>query len=265
MLGSSESGDAESSWDDLALESRVGAYSAVSGGAIMSVEREVSVLVADGLLDGTLKLPDHPRGVVVLAQETGSRPLTQSSRQVARRLQEHGLGTLRIELLTDEEEQTERWTRHLHFDDEETEAGTRHLQVEVSVFTERLLAVSAWLNSTLALNTAYFGASTAGAAVLAAAAQAAGVSAVVSREGLADLAAEHLPSVRAPTLLIVDPEDVAMLERNRSALRTLRCPADLTMVPGATQFCEDTTVLDAVAELATGWYDRYIPGTTHGS
>jgi hypothetical protein len=32
---------------------------------------------------------------------------------VARRLQQHGLGTLRIELLTDEEEQTERWTRHL--------------------------------------------------------------------------------------------------------------------------------------------------------
>jgi putative phosphoribosyl transferase len=229
----------------------------------MSEEREVSVLVTDGLLDGTLTLPDHPRGVVVLAQETGSQPLTQRNHEVARRLQENGLGSLRIELLTDEEEQTERWTRHLHCDEEETEARLRHLQLEVSVFTERLLAVSAWLRRRTALNTAYFGESTAGAAVLAAAAQAADVSAVVSREGYPDLAAEHLSSVRAPTLLIVEAEDGPMLERNRSALKSLGCPADLRLVPRATCSCEEPTVLAAVAELATGWYERYFPGARH--
>lgn len=227
----------------------------------MSEEREVSVLVADGVLDGALGIPDHPRGVVVLAQETGSHRLIERHREVARRLREHGLGTLRIELLTDEEEQTERWTRHLRCEDDETETPTPHLRLEVSVFTERLLAVGAWVKRTLALNAAYFGASTAAAAVLAAAARAGDVAAVVSRDGYPDLAAEDLPAVRAPTLLIVDAEDRPSLRRNRSAFKALRCPADLRLVPDATHFCEVPAVLDAVAELATGWYDRYIPAS----
>ena len=54
-----------------------------------------------------------------------------------------------------------------------------------------------------------------------------------------------------------------MLERNRSALETLRCPADLRLVPRATRFYEDPAVVDAIAELATGWYDRYIPSSAH--
>jgi dienelactone hydrolase len=230
--------------------------------SIMADEREVSVLVGDGLLAGTLGLPEHPRGVVVLAQETGSAPPSRRYCEVARRLQQHGLGTLRIELLTDEEEQTERWTRHLRLE-EEAEVRTPHLQLEVSVFTERLLAVSAWVKRTLSLITAYFGESTAAAAVLAAAARAPDVAAVVSREGCPDLAAEHLPSVRAPTLLIVDAENEPMLERNRTALRALRCPSDLRLLPGASRLCEQADVVDVIAGLATGWYDRYLPGSAH--
>ena len=229
----------------------------------MSKEREVAIDVADGLLAGTLELPDHPRGVVVLAQETGSERLSQRHRDIAHRLREHGLGALRIELLTDEEEQTERWTRHLRSEEDETEAQARYLRLEVSVFTDRLLAVSQWVKRTLALDMAYFGASTAAAAALSAAARGADVAAVVSREGCPDLAAEALTSVRAPTLLLVDAEDGPTLERNRSALGALRGPADLTVVPGGMQFCEEPSILDAVAELATRWYDRFIPGPLH--
>src|SRR5690242_7174590 len=156
----------------------------------MSTKREVAIDVADGLLAGTLELPDHPRGVVVLAQENGSERLSQRHRDIAHRLQEHGLGALRIELLTDEEEQTERWTRHLRSEEDETEAQANYLRLEVSVFTDRLLAVSEWVKTTLALNTAYFGASTAAAAALTAAARGTDVAAVVSREGCPDLAGE---------------------------------------------------------------------------
>jgi hypothetical protein len=35
------------------------------------------------------------------------------------------------------------------------------------------------------------------------------------------------------------------------------------LVPGGTQFCEEAGVLETVTQLATGWYDRYIPGTAH--
>jgi hypothetical protein len=35
------------------------------------------------------------------------------------------------------------------------------------------------------------------------------------------------------------------------------------LVPRATRFYEDPAVVDAIPELATGWYDRYIPSSAH--
>jgi len=222
----------------------------------MGEARAVSVAVQDGVLDATLGVPDHARGLVVLAQETGTGRLLEKHRALVRRLQEHGLGTLLVQLLTEEEDESERWTRHLRLDEDETEARTRFLKREVSVFTDRLLAVSAWVERTLPLSRAYFGASTAAAAALTAAARTADVAAVVSQEGCVDLAADCLPAVRAPTLFLVGPEDGSVLERHRSALKALRCPVDLRLVPGPTVSSDDPAVLDAVAD----WYDRYITG-----
>src|SRR5437016_4455671 len=68
-----------------------------------------------------------------------------------------------------------------------------------------------------------FGASTGAAAALVAAAERPDdVRAVVSRGGRPDLAIPVLNRVKAPTLLIVGGEDVAVIEMNRESLKHLK-------------------------------------------
>jgi alpha-beta hydrolase superfamily lysophospholipase len=105
----------------------------------------------------------------------------------------------------------------------------------------------------------YFGASTGAAAALTAAAWLPeAVRAVVSRGGRPVLAVEYLSAVRASTLLIVGGADTAVLGHNEFALRRLRCPKELAVIPGATHLFEEPGALDEVARRATEWFARYL-------
>ena len=104
-----------------------------------------------------------------------------------------------------------------------------------------------------------FGASTGAAAALVAAAAAPyAVAAVVSRGGRPDLAGTALPRVRAPTLLLVGSRDPEVLVLNRWALGRLGGTSELAVVPGATHLFEEPGTLEAVADLATGWFRTYL-------
>ncbi len=84
------------------------------------------------------------------------------------------------------------------------------------------------------------------------------VLAVVSRGGRPDLAADALPRVKAPTLLIVGGYDDVVIELNQRALDLLACEKRLEIVPGATHLFEEPGTLDAVIELATAWFVRFL-------
>jgi putative phosphoribosyl transferase len=88
------------------------------------------------------------------------------------------------------------------------------------------------------------------------------VSAVVSRGGRPDLAADALAAVKAPTLLIVGELDDLVIELNRRAMRRLRCPNRLEIVPGATHLFEEPGTLDVVIGLARGWFLKHLKGTS---
>ena len=105
----------------------------------------------------------------------------------------------------------------------------------------------------------YFGASTGAAAALIAAADLPDtIGAVVSRGGRPDLAGDSLGRVRAPTLLIVDGDDTAVLGMNRAALRSIRAPKQLAIVPGATHLFEEPGALEEVARLAGSWFTDHL-------
>jgi pimeloyl-ACP methyl ester carboxylesterase len=104
----------------------------------------------------------------------------------------------------------------------------------------------------------YFGASTGAAAALIAAAELAAVRAVVSRGGRPDLAGDALPSVQAPTLLIVGGDDEPVIEMNENALRRMRAPVELAIVPGATHLFEEPGTLEEVERLAVDWLNRHV-------
>jgi putative phosphoribosyl transferase len=163
---------------------------------------------------------------------------------VARVLQDHGCATLLFDLLT------------------EAESADRSLVFDIDLLAGRLRAASAWINTqpdVAGLPVGYFGASTGAAAALVAAANEAGVRAVVSRGGRPDLAGSSLPRVLCPTLLIVGGADFGVIELNEDALRQLGGPKRLEIVPGASHLFEERGALEQVAALAAAWFAEHLP------
>ena len=213
-------------------------------------EREVQVEAgARSPLGGTLGLPANPVGVVLFAHGSGSSRFSPRNRAVARYLQEAGLATLLVDLLTEEEEEAERYTRHLRFD--------------IGLLAGRLEGAMRWLAqepATQALTIGLFGSSTGAAAALVAAAREPDrVGAVVSRGGRPDLAGDALPHVRAPTLLIVGGADDVVIELNMQAMRQMRTEVQLVVVEGATHLFEEPGALEQVAQHARNWFLRWLP------
>jgi len=202
-------------------------------------------------LEGDLAVPEGAVGVVLFAHGSGSSRHSPRNRHVASRLQESGLATLLVDLLTEREEAEDRDTAHLRFD--------------IGLLSERLVGATDWLGQdarTARLPVGYFGASTGGgAALVAAALRPDRVGAVVSRGGRPDLAGESLPVVRAPTLLIVGGDDRPVIGLNESALARLGSPVKrLEIVPGASHLFEEPGKLNEVARLAADWFTRHLGG-----
>lgn len=209
----------------------------------------VSIDAAGATLEGNLIVPANARGIVVFAHGSGSSRFSPRNRRVARVLGDAGLGTLLLDLLTEDEE------------------GDRSLVFDIEFLAGRLVATCRWLREQPGcrdLPLGLFGASTGAAAALSAAADPLlEVAAVVSRGGRPDLAAAHLPAVRCPTLLIVGGRDEAVLQLNRQA-QSRMSGASLTVVPGATHLFEEPGALDRVSVLARDWFlSHLVPGSRH--
>ncbi|MDD3805478.1 MAG: dienelactone hydrolase family protein, partial [bacterium] len=213
------------------------------------VQKERAVIVSSGLveLEGNLVIPDNARGVVLFAHGSGSSRFSPRNRFVARALQEAGIATLLIDLLTAEEEAVDIYTLELRFD--------------IDLLAERLIDIIDWLrHERPELKIGLFGASTGGAATLVAASKRPeSVSAVVSRGGRPDMAGNRvLSEVRSPTLLIVGGDDTEVLKLNRQALRQMHNVKELAVIPGATHLFEEPGALEKVSRLATQWFLRYL-------
>jgi len=213
-----------------------------------AIERDVRIPLGVEWLEGRLMIPGGARGLVVFAHGSGSSRHSPRNRFVAGELHRAGLGTLLLDLLTEQEEAVDSRTGHLRFD--------------IDLLASRLGVATEWAHAqreTSALALGYFGASTGAAAALVAAAERPElVRAVVSRGGRPDLAGASLERVRAPTLLLVGGADRMVLELNREALTQLGCEKLIEVVPGATHLFEEPGALDQVARSAARWFTRHL-------
>jgi putative phosphoribosyl transferase len=209
-------------------------------------EEAVRITVGGVALDGDLA-PPAGGGVVLFAHGSGSSRHSPRNRQVARQLQEAGLGTLLMDLLTADEERVDLRSRELRFD--------------IDLLAGRLVGAVDWLAARLGQGPrlGLFGASTgAAAALVAAARRPERVAAVVSRGGRPDLAGPALERVRAPTLLVVGGADTTVLALNRQAAGRLAAPCRLEVVAGASHLFPEPGALEQVARLATGWFTAHL-------
>jgi len=203
-------------------------------------DEDVDIPTGGVMLTGRLTVPAGPIGTVVFAHGSGSSRHSPRNRYVAGVLNEAGLATLLVDLLTVEEELD------------------RSCVFDVQLLAHRLDDASRWVSlqpEVAPSGVGFFGASTGAAAALWAAAQPeCPVSAIVSRGGRPDLAAPLLSAVRAPTLLIVGGRDEVVLDLNSKAQTQLQCESLLTVVPEASHLFEEPGTLETVAGLARDWF-----------
>jgi pimeloyl-ACP methyl ester carboxylesterase len=202
-------------------------------------------------LDADLAETRTGPGTVLFAHGSGSGRRSPRNRQVAALLQQHGFGTLLLDLLSAEEAPEDELTAVYRFN--------------IPLLTERLLAATDWWTARAGAKRAavgYFGASTGGAVAMIAAAQRADVvKAIVLRGARSDLGDGSASRIRCPTLLLVGGEDAAIQRLNEATLRKLRCEKDLVVVPGASHLFEEPGALEAVADHTVRWFDRYLRST----
>lgn len=200
---------------------------------------------ANGIkLEGALMIPANAKGVVLFAHGSGSSRHSPRNNFVAQVLQQAGIGTLLMDLLTREED----FVYENRFD--------------IDLLTWRLERATQWVmeeQESKALEVGYFGASTGAAAALQAAATfGSSIGAVVSRGGRPDLAMSALQRVQSPTLLIVGGLDDVVIDLNRKAYAELKAEKRLAIVPGATHLFEEPGTLQEAARLAAQWFRRYL-------
>jgi putative phosphoribosyl transferase len=209
---------------------------------------EVHIAAGRATLDGNLTIPDRATALVLFAHGSGSSRHSSRNQFVARTLNDTGLATLLFDLLTLEEEAIDLRTREHRFN--------------IGLLAERLVHATKWAQQqeqTRDLRVSYFGSSTGGGAALVAAAEIPqDIGAVVSRGGRPDLAADALPRVQAPTLLIVGGNDDIVIELNEQARDRMRCEVKLEIVPGATHLFEEPGALEKVAQLASDWFVNHM-------
>lgn len=200
-------------------------------------------------LEGDLVMPDGARGIVVFVHGSGSSRFSPRNRLVAGVIREAGLATLLFDLLTGHEEELDRESGQFRFD--------------IRLLAERAVDATQWVREnpgTSNLKLGLFGSSTGSAAALVAAARRPEeVSAVVSRGGRPDLAAQILGHVAAPTLFVVGGDDTSVLELNRDAIERLGSAAKkLEVVEGAGHLFEEPRALEQVAALARDWFEAHL-------
>src|SRR5215212_486894 len=228
------------------------------------------------MLEGNLHLPHNnnnnrnttKKGIVIFAHGSGSSRHSPRNQFVSQALNNDGLATLLVDLLTLEEEETDIRMQKIQC----KVPGLVLNKFNIKLLSRRLVAIIDWISLTTTIkgaenynifNIGIFGASTGAAAALVAAAQRPDtVAAVVSRSGRPDLAdLQSQQKVKAPTLFIIGGnDDKRVIDVNNKALTQLvnAQKKKVITVPGATHLFEEPGALEEVARLASGWFRCYF-------
>ncbi|HEY6589379.1 MAG TPA: alpha/beta hydrolase [Nitrososphaeraceae archaeon] len=207
-------------------------------------------------IEGILNIPKSSKSLVIFAHGSGSGRYSPRNQYVSRVLNNNGLSTLLVDLLTEREERKDFVTKEYRFN--------------IPLLGDRLIAVTDWvLNRNNQLNNlnntlGYFGASTGSAAALIAADKRYNnISAIVSRGGRVDLALKYtsLRQIKCPTLFLVGENDHPVIEWNRQIIDKQLINVykkKLIIIPQSSHLFEEQGKLEEVAKHASGWFRCYF-------
>jgi putative phosphoribosyl transferase len=242
----------------LDISDRLGSALTRADGPARDTERTVGIPAFDATVVGELGVPRlvrspkrwersaGVRGLVILSNTGGGGRNSYIERYFAGRLRLSGYATLRLDLLTREEQLADETDAFRRFDLQRTAA--------------RLACACEWAESegVAGAHRTILAAAGAGAgtALVTASRRPGRIFAVVARGGRVDLATEVLAGVEASVLLIAGADDPVAIRRNSDAVERLHHGAVSIQVPRAGGTFEEPGALGAMAEHAVGWLDR---------
>lgn len=206
--------------------------------------RAAQTLILPGDRAGILQNPTGAKRLIIFVQAVAAARSDPRNRAVAQALHHSGFATLLFDLVTQVEEED------------------RHVIFDIDRLARRVENVAQWLADNRELGTfslGFFAANAGAAAALTAAARLGPqIGAIVARGGQPDLAGTCLSTISAPTLLIVGSRDSAVISQNQQALRRLKGPNALKIVPGAGHFFDEPGALTAATTHAAQWFSDYL-------
>jgi putative phosphoribosyl transferase len=237
-------------------------------------EKEITTI-----LEGKLTLPHNnkntTKGIVLFAYGSESSCHSPRNQFVSQALNNDGLATLLVDLLTPEEDETDIRMQKMQY---KVPPEVVLNKFNIKLLSRRLIAIIDWISLTTTIKSVenhkfiigIFGSSTGGGAALIAAAQRPDiVAAIVSRSGRPDLVdLQSKQKVKAPTLFIIGGnDDKRVIDVNNKALTQLVNvqKKKIITIPGATHLFEEPGALEEVARLASGWFRCYFLIKEHNS
>jgi putative phosphoribosyl transferase len=209
-----------------------------------AIGENVYIPVGSVTLEGWLEVPENADCIIVFSHGSGSSRFSPRNKYVAELLNEKGMATLLVDLLT---------TR---------ESIANAARFDIGLLTQRLAGITHWIQAQPVFRNyhiGYFGASTGAASALGAASLMPGIiKAVVSRGGRPDLAMHSLPLVKSPVLMITGSLDDEVTELNQLAMERLGGQKELVVIEGATHLFEEPGKLQEVAEMAGEWFRKHM-------
>jgi putative phosphoribosyl transferase len=202
----------------------------------------------DAILEGYLAIHPDARECVLLADASACNRDAREMRYLAEALQDLGLATLHLDLLTEQEV---------------AEMQATGQPVEQPLLAGRLAAAIRWLREnpqTAELKLGYLGQGAAAAAALAVAGEQPGsLLALMAINGAFDVEQPALSAVETPVLLVVSGAAQSDRELNERVRMQLRGERQLALVAGGGEdLLVDSSALPQVARLARSWFSRYL-------
>jgi putative phosphoribosyl transferase len=227
-------------------------------------------------LNGTFNIPLNPKSIIIFAHGSDSSSKSPRNKYLANVLNENGFATLLVDLLTEQEQQSDVKSQKVMG----KYPGIVLNKFNIHLLSDRLKTITRWIaenesNKAIAevsnlkdLPIGYFGASTGAAASIQAAADMSysysnKIYAIVSRGGRPDLAGtDALKGLIASALFIVgEKDDKDIISLNKKAFKQLKNAKhkDFVLVPKAGHlFDEEPDLMAKVAEVSIEWFNSNV-------
>jgi hypothetical protein len=215
-------------------------------------------------VEANLTITDNAIGIVVFAHGSGSSKSSQRNQLVSKILNENNIGTLLFDLLSKEEQESDRRLENII----PQIPGATLNKFNISLLTKRLSMATEWIMShqqKRKLELGYFASSTGGAAALIAAPKYK-IRSIIIRSGRTDLVDDNLLSqILCPCLFIGGSKEKSLIKINKQTMKKLRNVEEnkLSIIQNASHLFEEEGSIEKVADIATRWFRDHFNGPVH--